>query len=127
MTMPESLLSPTFLFRFSTTCRRAASVWPNRGAVDLDANYSLPSFGELEGRRKFADFRMAWCDEGLGLTLQVNGKTQACWCRDTRVEDSDGLSVWVDTRDAHNIHRASRFCHRFVLLPFGAGNKADQP
>jgi hypothetical protein len=33
----------------------------------------------------------------------------------------------VDTRDTHNIHRASRFCHRFVFLPQGAGRLLSDP
>ena len=32
-------------------------------------------------------------------------------------EQSDGLHLWIDTRDVHNVHRASRFCHRFAFLP----------
>jgi hypothetical protein len=125
--MPESLLSPAFLFRFATSCRHAAKLWPQRATGNLGTEYALPSFGELEGRRRFADLRMAWNESGLEFQLSVAGKSQEAWCRDTRVEDSDGLSVWLDTRDAHNIHRASRFCHRFVFLPFGAGSRGAQP
>ena len=125
--MSEPLLSPAFLFRFATSCRYSAKLWPERRGSELGAEYELPSFGELEGRRRFAELRMAWNETGLAIELRVAGKAQAVWCRDTRVEDSDGLSVWVDTRDAHNIHRASRFCHRFVFLPFGAGTRAEQP
>ena len=91
-------------------------MWPERRGAELGTEYSLPSFGELEGRHRFADLRMGWNESGLAFELSVSGKAQAAWCRDTRVEDSDGLSIWIDTRDAHNIHRASRFCHRFVFL-----------
>jgi hypothetical protein len=28
----------------------------------------------------------------------------------------EGLQVWIDTRDTRNIHRASRFCHRFSFI-----------
>ncbi|MFO0941433.1 MAG: hypothetical protein U0930_11765 [Pirellulales bacterium] len=31
----------------------------------------------------------------------VQGKRQLPWCRDSRLEDSDGLHIWIDTR-----HRA---------------------
>ena len=44
-----------------------------------------------------------------------------------KLEDSDALQVWIDTRDTHNIHRASRFCHRFIALPCGGGRAYDQP
>jgi len=38
-----------------------------------------------------------------------------------------GLQIWIDTRDTHNIHRASRFCQRFAFLPAGAGRQFTEP
>ncbi len=58
---------------------------------------------------------------GLAVTVQVEGKKHALWARESSIEDSDGLQLWIDTRDTHNIHRASRFCHRFAFLPAGGG------
>jgi hypothetical protein len=63
----------------------------------------------------------------LSFNVRVCGKKQTPWCRLARLEDSDRLEVWIDTRDTHNIHRAGRFCHRFAFLPFGLGQRADQP
>jgi len=37
------------------------------------------------------------------------------------------LQVWIDTRNTQNIHRAGRFCHRFALLPIGAGRNLGEP
>jgi len=125
-TMSEPLLAPTFLFRFCVPCRRCAPLWPAK-AVELGPQYALPSFSELEGRPKFADLRAAWSDEGLLFTVQVSGKRQSVWSRSSRIEDSDGLHVWIDTRDTHNIHRASRFCHRFAFLPTGGGAAENEP
>lgn len=124
--MSEPLLAPTFLFRFSIPCRRCDPLWSAKGG-ELGSQYVLPSFGELEGRPKFADLRAAWSDEGLLFTLQVSGKRQSVWCRSSRIDDSDGLHVWIDTRDTHNIHRASRFCHRFAFLPTGGGSSENEP
>jgi hypothetical protein len=124
--MTETLLAPSFLFRFSVPCRHCDPLWPAK-ATDLGPEYALPSFGELEGRPKFADVRAAWSQEGLRFAVQVSGKRQSVWCRSSRLEDSDGLHVWIDTRDTHNIHRASRFCHRFALLPTGGGGSEVQP
>jgi hypothetical protein len=116
-----------FLFHFSVPCRYVATPFSSRGGDWFDEEYRLPSFAELDGRRQFADLRMAWNDEGIGFQLQIAGKKQPAWCRETRVEDSDGLQVWIDTRDTHNVHRANRFCHRFVFLPLGGGSRLDQP
>lgn len=124
--MSEKLLGSTFLFRFSVPCRRLDPVWSARG-VKLSDEHVLPSFGELEARRLFGDLRVAWSEDGLSFSLRVGGKKQTPWCRASRAEDSDGLHVWIDTRDTHNIHRASRFCHRFIFLPSGRGRRQEEP
>lgn len=124
--MSETLLASTFLFRFETACRYRKKLWTESG-MKLGPEYVLPSFGELEGKKLFADLRAAWSEEGIAFVLKVVGKKQAPWCRATRLDDSDGLQIWIDTRDAHNIHRASRFCHRFIFLPAGGGQRLDKP
>ena len=48
-------------------------------------------------------------------------------CIRDRLLDSDGIQIWVDTRDTHNVHRASKFCHWFVLLPIGGGVDGKKP
>ena len=124
----DQLLSPTFLFRFSVPCARREIIWDPKQGVELDEACRLPSFGvSLESQPNFADVRAAWNETGISFTLRVTGKKQPPWCRPDRLEDSDGLQVWIDTRDTHNIHRASRFCHRFAFLPAGGGRKYDEP
>lgn len=124
--MSDQLVSPVFLFRFAVPCRYRDQVWGTDG-VQLEAKYRIPSFGELEGNKLFADLRGAWNKEGLAFQVRVVGKSRTPWCRDTRVADSDGLHVWIDTRDTHTIHRASRFCHCFAFLPTGAGSGENSP
>ncbi|MCA9144794.1 MAG: hypothetical protein H6823_12705 [Planctomycetaceae bacterium] len=124
--MSDALLAPTFLFRFSAPCCHRKKVWSER-SIKLTDKYIVPTFSELEGKKPFADLRAAWNAEGLLFVVQVNGKQQSPWCRPTRMEDSDGLQIWIDTRDAHNVHRANRFCHRFQFLPTGGGHRLDEP
>lgn len=123
--MTESLLPPAFLFRFSVACRYSQDITSE--SLQLGPEHVIPSFSELDGRALFADVRVAWSEQGLAIRCRVVGKKQLPWCRDTRLDDSDGLQVLIDTRNAHNIHRASRFCHRFIFLPSGGGKKLDQP
>ncbi len=125
-TEQERLLTPTFLFRFSVPCLYRRSTWSANG-VQLEPRFRVPSFGELEGKRLFADTRAAWNKSGFTFTVRVEGKKQAPWCRASRIEDSDGLQVWIDTRDTHTIHRASRYCHRFFFLPAGDGQRMQSP
>jgi hypothetical protein len=124
--MSEQLLPPPFLFRYSAPLRRHTPLWSASGA-NLPEACRLKSFGELEGKPMFADLRAAWSDEGLAFSLAVKGKSQPPWCRDTRIDESDGLQVWIDTRNTQTIHRAGRFCHRFAFLPQGAGRRLDEP
>ena len=124
--MSSGLLSSTFLFRFAVPCLYRRVAWTERG-IQLEPRYRIPSFGELEGKKLFADVRAAWNRAGLSFTVRVRGKRQPIWCRDTRIEDSDGLHLWIDTRNIHNIHRAGRFCHRFAFLPSGRGTDSRSP
>lgn len=124
--MAEQLLPTRFLFRFAAPCLRFDGAWTAKGC-ELSEAHRLPSLGEIEGQSGFADVRAGWNEAGLFFTTSVRGKKHAVWCRENKLEDSDGLQLWIDTRDTHNIHRASRFCHRFVFLPAGAGRQFTEP
>jgi hypothetical protein len=118
--LDASLLPPRQFFRFSADVRHF-ELGKTKGPLSLDESFALPALGDLDGRPAFAEVRMAWNAAGLIWQATVAGKTQPPWCRDSRPEDSDGLQVWVDTRATLNVHRASRFCHRFVFMPTGGG------
>ena len=124
--MPEQLISPTMLFRFAAPCLRTEGRW-SAGGIKLSEQHQLPCFAELHGARPFADVRLAWSEAGIALNVTVRGKEQPPWCRDSRIDDSDGIQLWIDTRNTQNIHRAGRFCHRFAFLPIGAGRNLDEP
>lgn len=133
MSSPEinSLLAPRFLFRFSVPVLRRDPVW-KAGGLELDLSYRLSNLAELDAgtadrEKSFADVRVAWSHEGLTFNARVAGKSQPVWCREGRLEDSDGFQVWIDTRATLNIHRASRYCHRYVFLPAGGGHGQTEP
>jgi hypothetical protein len=102
------------------------SRWKSKG-LELGPEYRLASFEQLEGRAVFADVRAAWNDAGLALSLLVAGKKRPPLGDEDHPTQGDGLQVWIDTRDTHNVHRATRFCHWFVLLPNGGGKRRDEP
>jgi hypothetical protein len=116
--MPSPLLPTRFLFRFAAPCRRRDPLWTAEGA-DLDETHRLAGLSELEAAAAFADVRAAWSEAGLAMVVVVRGKRQPPWCRQAQPEESDGLHLWIDTRDVHNVHRAGRFCRRFFFLPDG--------
>ncbi len=133
--VPDALLPKRFMFRFSLACSYREKLWTPKGAqlgeehklVDISTLEGRGDISTLEGRdESFADVRAAWSEAGLVVSVCVSGKKRAPWCRDSKPDDSDGLQVWIDTRDVHNVHRAGRFCHRFVFLPSGGGKKSEE-
>jgi hypothetical protein len=124
--MSEPLIPNRLLFRFSLPCLYRDRLWTAAGA-GLDERFGLPNLASLEDHSAFADVRAAWNESGLAFSVMVQGKRQAPWCRASKPEDSDGLQIWIDTRDVHNVHRAGRYCHRLLFLPAGDGPASDQP
>jgi len=127
----NTLLAPRFLFRFAVPVARREPIW-SKGGVELDESCRLLNLAELDQgsdsqERSFADVRMAWSVQGIAFNVLVAGKKQPLWCRESRLDESDGLQVWIDTRATHNIHRASRYCHRFAFLPAGGGRHQTEP
>jgi hypothetical protein len=115
MTTP-SLIPTRFLFRFAAPCRYHDPLWTAAGAI-FDESFRLTSLAELEGQRPWADVRAAWNSSGIALVVEVAGKTEPLRALAGRPLESDGVQLWIDTRDVHNVHRAGRFCHRFIFVP----------
>lgn len=115
------------LFRYRINCPKHGD--GNTVPGELPTACKLPVFSTLNDNHQspFADIRAAWSPDGLYFWMKVKGKKQSLWCRNTQLLDSDGLQLWIDTRDTHNIHRASKFCHWFLLLPSGGGNDQTKP
>jgi hypothetical protein len=95
--------------------------------VDLPESARLDNFASLDGNKNFADMRLGWNDFGLAVQVEVKGKAEAAAGDFDRPRSSDGLSLWIDTRDARASHRASRFCHNFLFLAAGGGPERDEP
>ncbi len=81
----------------------------------------------MDERKSFSDVRMAWNQLGIGLQVEVSGKEQAPQGEANRVKGSDGVTLWLDTRDSRTSHRGSRYCHQFHFLPTGGGENQDEP
>ncbi len=124
--MSEQLVPQRLLFRFAVPCYRCEQLWTAQG-TGLSDQHRLVGLAELEGRPLFAEVYAGWSEQGLAFKVQVTGKRRSLWCRTGQPEESDGLHLWIDTRDVHNSHRASRFCHRFVFLPTGLGGLLNAP
>ena len=122
-----SEIPPNLMFRYRFPCKPIGK--DSQSPVELPAGNTLPDLGGLNQHQPpaFAEVRTAWSPTGLYLHLKVKGKKQSVWCRNTQLLESDGIQVWIDTRDTHNVHRATRFCHWFMLLPAGDGSDRSKP
>jgi len=123
--MSTNLIPSRFLFRFAVPLEHC----PLKGGkeLQLSSQHRLENLADLDVENSFAEVRAGWNEVGMAFSVNVSCKTQPVWCRDSRIEESDGLQLWIDTRATHNIHRASRFCHRFAFLPAGGGRGFKEP
>jgi hypothetical protein len=126
--MMSTLLPHRFLFRYSFPVAHEKSL-PRGGTrlLGLKEAHRLPDFGGLDDAPGFGELRMAWNQQGLAISAQVRGKRKSLHCDPATPDRSDGLQVWIDTRNTQSIHRASRFCHHFCLTPRGGGRDEDEP
>src|SRR5262245_15173577 len=95
--------------------------------LDLPEAARLRNFAELDGLKNFADVRLVWNEFGLAVQVEVRGKEQPPVGDAEKPRACDGMSLWIDTRDARAGHRASRFCHHFLFLAAGGGPDKDEP
>lgn len=71
-------------------------------------------------------WKVAWNHEGLAITIDVKGVSR--WdCDPDRPLTSDGIQLWIDTRDTQSVHRATRYCHWLACLPSGGGESGREP
>jgi hypothetical protein len=120
-----SLVPHRFLFRLAYPCRYADM--PQGELLELGEEHRIDNFAAMDGQRNFADLRLAWNEHGLGLAVEVQGKEKLPEGDVSRPRGSDGVTLWLDTRDARAGHRASRYCHQFHFLVRAAGPDRDEP
>jgi hypothetical protein len=118
-TTGPALIPQAFWFRLAIPCRRLDDL-PRAGQrgrlLNLPASCALPAAARLEGREPFADVRAAWNPRGLALSIQVQGKKGPIQRDPADPNFIDGVHLGIDTRDTRDVHRATRFCHRFSAI-----------
>lgn len=122
------LIPNRFLFTVRHPCLHVPGIPDDDEELfTLPEECRLDNFAGLEGASNFADVRLAWNEGGLAIEVTVRGKEQPAAGDAAKPRLSDGLSLWLDTRDSRTSHRANRFCHQFHLLPSGGGPNKDEP
>ena len=123
-----SLLPRRAFFRFELPIRYL----PGSPLIDgnlrkWDARYLVPPLVELEDERPFADVYWAWNEQGMYVAFDVPGRSSPPTCDPTHWWKKDGVRICIDTRDARDNKRATRFCHFFYVLPRGGGAGGREP
>lgn len=125
-----------FLFHVELPCQYRKGL---EDLHELPANFELPDFENLEqsgnpasaftqkNNSKRFSVRTAWNEDGIAFQFFVSGKSKELWCNPHRPDESDRIELWLDTRNVHNVHRGTRYCHRFVCLPQGEGPEGEKP
>lgn len=115
-----SMLVPNrALLRYEFPLRHRASPTIDGDLSDWPDTYLLPDYGPLDQARSFARIWMAWNPSGLFIACRVNGRRTGFRCDPSRFWEGDNIRVMTDMRDTRDIHRASRYCQQFYLLPGG--------
>ena len=124
-----NLIPPRFLTRVCYPCpyQKGVPHEEDDRLLDLPETCRIDNYAAPDGPKNFADVRLAWNEFGLAAQVEVRGKEQLPQGAAERLRGSDGVTLWVDTRDARTSHRASRYCHQFHLLPTGGGPENDEP
>lgn len=122
-----ALVPPEFLFH-CTYRVQCIDRLPRRGKqlLKLPRECQLPDT-TMSQRPRFGEIRLAWNDNGLAVALSVRGRSTPLVCDPQRPGQTDGLRLWIDTRNTQSIHRASRFCQQFEVLPAGGGDDGSAP
>lgn len=124
-----SVIPYRFLFRLMYACPHVAEM-PREDEdclIDLPESARLESFSEIDSAPKFADVRLGWNETGLGFQVEVRGKESPPIGDPDRPRQSDGITLWIDTRGDRASHRATRTCHQFHFLAAGGGSERDEP
>lgn len=114
--METAILPPAAWFRWRLGCPRADGVPATSDArlCPLPDSSRLPVPSALGGDRVWWDLRVGWNPAGLAFALEVDdGRAPVCGDADLP-EMSDGLELGIATRETRDIHRATRYCHRFL-------------
>lgn len=115
MNTAESLIPETFLFHFQVPILEKPRLFQGK----LSAKHELPRLSTLASNESFTTVRAAWSRQGVRFEFHIQGRGAPLPDYHESVGDFEGVSLMLDTRATHNVHRATRFCHNFRTLIHG--------
>lgn len=110
------------LFHFAIPCYFQDPLWGDEGAL-FSERHRLPNLAQVDGVDYRVDAYVGWNDQGFAMRFRVlDGPTAS---RLAAGFSGASISVWINTRAAQDIHRATRYCHWFEIEPM-IGRKGDR-
>lgn len=120
-----------FLVRITHPCPYVKSMpmaSPRSGGIlKLPEEARIENFAQLDGRTNFGEVWLAWNENGIGVRCQVARKKVPPIGSVENLSRSDGLTLWLDTRNSRDSHRATEYCHCFHFLASGFGPSKTEP
>ena len=110
------------LFHFAIPCYFQDPLWNEEGAV-LSERHRLPNLLQVDNISYRVEAYAGWNDKGFAMRFRVFDQLMV-----SRLESGSGgasISIWINTRAAQDIHRATRYCHWFEIQPMG-NRKGDR-
>ncbi len=125
--MSTRMLPTAFPFRFRFPVARNDRL-PKSGKkiLGLNESFRIPFPADLEGQHCVVSLRSAWNPHGIGFEFQIKERTIPPMGDPENPTRPDSLQLWIDTRNTQSVHRATRFCHHFCLLPTGGGTTGSE-
>jgi hypothetical protein len=115
MDTAPTLVPQAFWFRLAVPCWRLEEMKTRlkaRTLPEIGPSHRLPDLAGLDGKPGWAEIRAGWSEAGLMFGVRVAGPPRGNLPFDPEL--APGLDVWIDTRDSRDVHRATRFAHRFA-------------
>lgn len=115
----DHIVPPSLLFDFRLTvpaCPGPSSRAAGR-LLNLPDSARLFIPGAMNQQPNFATVRLGWNTDGLAVSVAVEGRKSALSGSSKDISRSDSILLWIDTRPAGSVHRATEYCHHFTCLP----------
>ncbi len=119
-------ISRRSLFQFEVDVPYLAT-WPQLDGTlkGWDESHLAPYLIEIDDE-PFADVYWGWNDDGFVAAFEIYHEG-SLRCDPKQWWRGDGVRLCIDTRDARDNRRGTRYCHLFYALPSGGGKNGRQP
>lgn len=122
----ENVVPPSLLFDFRPRLLSCGGPSSKRtgSLLALKENATVYPPASVNDSPRFATIRLGWNETGFGGCVTVAGKTGAPQGDVSKLDATDSVTVWIDTRPSGIVHRATEYCHCFGFVPAeGDGGK----